>query len=335
MRIILTGASGYLGSQLVGLWLQDEKIKEIIVIDLKDPKFIFEKDNPKITFIKKNVADVDFEKEVSDPEKIDAVFHAAYLIRTPFFNRKEHVRSNIQGAENIFKFTLNNKIKKLIHFSTVAIYGANQENSLEIPFKESDPIKENRITYGKDKGEIEKILEKLNLKYRNQSETEISVLRIGSVAGPFGKSVVGKKGLQSFMRGLFPFIPVASERSARQFVHEDDIVDAVNFCLFENFGEKYNIFNLAPNGFLTFQEIARILNKKVLKLPKFALSLIFQISWYLSFGKIPTPPGVINSYVYPIIVDGLKICSRGFKYSYTGRDAFIALKGRHSPNSNP
>ena len=330
MRIILTGASGYLGSQLMDLWLRDERIEEIIAIDLKDPKFLFERDNPKVRFIQKNIADIDFEKEIAEPEKIDAVVHAAYLIRTPYFNRQEHLRSNIFGAENIFKFTLNNKVPKLIHFSTVAVYGAKKENSLDIPFRENDPIKEDKIAYGKDKKEIEKILWDLNQKYQNQSETEISVLRIGSVSGPFGKFVIGKKGLQSFLRGVLPFIPIIGESSARQFVHEDDIVDAVNFCLFTNLENRYNIFNLAPNGFLTFREIAKILNKKVLKLPKFFLRMIFWLTWRLSLGKIPTPPFVVNSYAYPIFVDGLKICSKGFNYKYTGRDAFLSLKGRYS-----
>lgn len=330
MRIILTGASGYLGSQLMDLWLKDERINEVIAIDLKEPKFLFQKDSPKVRFIQKNIADIDFEKEISEPEKINAVVHAAYLIRTPYFHRNDHIRSNIFGAENIFKFTLNNRIKKLIHFSTVAIYGAKKENSLEKPFRESDPIKEDEIIYGKDKGEIEKILQNLNQKYQHQSETEISVLRIGSVAGPFGKHVVGKKGLQSFFRGALPLLPITGNSSARQFVHEDDIVDAVNFCLFSNLENRYNIFNLAPNGFLTFREIAKILNKKTIKLPKFFLQAFFSLTWHLSFGKIPTPPHVVNSYAYPILVYGLKICSKGFSYQYTGRDAFLALKGRYS-----
>ncbi|MEK7137919.1 MAG: NAD-dependent epimerase/dehydratase family protein, partial [Patescibacteria group bacterium] len=298
MRIILTGASGYLGSQLIDLWLKDSRIQEVIAIDLKDPRFLFHKDSPKVRFIQKNIADIDFEREIENPGSIDAVVHAAYFIRTPYFNRNKHIRSNIFGAENIFKFTLNNRIRKLIHFSTVAIYGAKKENSLDVPFKESDPIKEDRIAYGKDKGEIEKILQSLNQKYQNQSETEISVLRIGSVAGPFGKFVIGKKGLQSFFRGALPILPVTGNSSARQFVHEDDIVGAVNFCLFENLENRYSIFNLAPNGFMTFREIARTFNKKVLKLPKFFLQIFFWLTWHLSLGHIPTPPFVVNSYAY-------------------------------------
>jgi len=334
MRIILTGASGYIGSQLMDLWLKEDRIEEIIAIDLKDPRFLFEKNNPKVRFIKKNVADINFEAELPNFGEIGAVVHAAYLIRTPYFHKAEHLRSNIFGAENVFKFALNNKILKLIHFSTVAVYGAKKGNSLERPFKENDAIQEDKITYGKDKGEIEKILQNLNQKYQNQSETEISVLRIGSVSGPFGKLVVGKKGLQSFLRGLLPFIPITGEVSARQFVHEDDIIAAVNFCLFEPLGEKYNVFNLAPNGLLTFREIAKILNKKIFKFPKFFFRTVFWLAWHLSLGKIPTPPGVVNSYAYPIIVDGLEICSKGFDYKYTGRDAFLALKGRYSKTSN-
>ncbi|MEK7181164.1 MAG: NAD-dependent epimerase/dehydratase family protein [Patescibacteria group bacterium] len=330
MKIILTGASGYIGSQLVDLWLKDNRIEEIIAIDLKDPKFLFEESGPKIRFIKKNVADIDFEKEIPNPEEINAVVHAAYLIRTPYFKKDIEFqdRSNFVGAENIFRFALRNNISRLVHFSTVAVYGADPKNNFTRLFKEEDELREVHIKYGVDKKSIERNLEELVSKYH--AETTVSALRVGSVSGPFSKYVVKKKGLLSFFRGFLPFIPVTSGYSARQFVHEDDVVSAVNLCAFGNLENKFNVFNIAPNGYLTFGDIAKFLGKKTLAIPRPIVAFLFFILWHLSFGKIPTPPNVINSYSFPILVDGTKIYSYGFQYKYSCLEAFASLKGKFS-----
>ncbi len=328
MKVLLTGASGYLGSQLVNSWLEDDRIEKIITLDLKDPQFLFNKKNSKIHFLKGNLADIDLGKELETVGPIDAVLHAAYLIRQPYFKKdlKFQEHSNFQGSENAFRFAFRNNIPKLIQFSSVAIYGARKENTLERGFIESSETQENAIAYGRDKKLIEKNLEDLAAQYR--APTQVFVLRIGSVSGPFGKNLVKKKGLQKFLRGFFPFIPVVGEHSMRQFVHEDDVIKAVNFCLFQDLEEKYLIFNVAPNEYLTFREIAKLLNKKVLQLPKFLSNLAFNLIWHLTLGKVPTPPGTINTYTYPIFVDGSKICSYGFRYDYTCLDAFLSLKGK-------
>lgn len=329
MRIILTGASGYIGSQLVDVWRKDDRIEEIIAIDIKDPKFLFDKNDSKIRFIKKNIADIDFEKEIPNLEEISAVIHAAYLIRTPYFKKDIEFqnRSNFVGAENIFRLALRNNISRLIHFSTVAAYGANPQNNLSQLFKEGNELREVYIKYGVDKKNIERNLEELVGKYH--AGTIVSALRVGSVSGPFGKYVVKKKGLLSFFRGILPFIPVTSGYSARQFVHEDDVVSAVNLCIFGNLENKFNVFNIAPNGYLTFRDIAKFLGKKTLAIPRPIVAFMFFILWHLSFGKIPTPPSVINSYSFPILVDGSKICSSGFRYEYSCLEAFASLKGKH------
>ncbi len=332
MTILLTGASGYLGSLLMELWLQDERVQKIIAIDLKEPQFIFSENHPKVHFIKKNIKDLDLEKELGLFFPIDVVAHAAYIIRTPFFKKDLEYQkaSNFESAENIFKFAFRNNIPKLIHFSTVAVYGAKKINRLDQPFSETAPLSEDKIAYGQDKKIIELKLEELYSKYKPQ--TQVSVLRIGSVAGPFGKNIVKKSGLQSFFRGFLPFIPVVSRVSARQFIHEDDIVRSVNFCAEANLIEKYTVFNLAPQGYLTFTEIAKILGKTPFHFPRFLARFFFWLVWYLSFGKIPTPPHVVNSYSFPIIVDGTKINQAGLNYIYTGLDAFLALKGKHAEN---
>lgn len=328
MRILLTGASGYLGNQLMASWLADPEVEKIIAIDLKDPGPLFTRENTKIHFIKANIADLDLDKELEGFLPIDVVAHAAYLIRTPYFKKNKDFQrhSNFKGAENIFRFALRNKVGRLIHFSSVAVYGAEKGNTLGRPFQESDAMREEAIQYGKDKKLIEKELEKLIPEYH--VPTKVFILRIGSVTGPFGK-IVKKEGLLRFFRSFLPFIPVTNKNSARQFIHEDDLIDAVRHCsTAESFSNNFYRFNLAPSGFITFKEAAKYLGKKILPVPHFVARIFFFFVWHLSLGKIPVPPGVIKSYSFPIVVDGSKITSSGFNYQYSCLDALLAIKGR-------
>lgn len=332
MKIFLTGASGYLGSLLIDSWLSDSRIEKIIALDVNRPRFLFGADHPKIHFIQKNLADVDLDLELQKFMPIDIVAHAAYFIRTPYFKKDQGYQkhSNFTGAANVFNFVFSNNISKLIHFSTVASYGALPANDTSKKFIESDSLNESQIAYGRDKKLVEEDLKSLFSKY--SPTTQVFVLRIGSVAGPFLQNMVKKLGLQRFLKTWSFFTPVTNNKGARQYVHEDDAVGAVNFCAANSFaGERFLTFNVAADCFLTFKEMARLLRKKAVKIPHYVAKLVFSLAWNLSLGFLPTPPGTINSYSYPIIVDGSAITKYGFSYKYNCPEAFLGTKGKFAP----
>jgi UDP-glucose 4-epimerase len=329
MTILLTGSSGYIGSLLLDSWVNNPDINKIIAIDSKPPRFLPRNAHPKIHFIQKNIAHLDLEKELGSHHSIDAVVHTAYIIKTSYSKSATKLQNeaNFSGLENILKFSLQHKIPKFIHFGTVASYGANPENSIKEPFSESAPLRENTIKYGSDKKNIEKLISQI-LTSQNSNSTLVTIFRIGSVSGPFLQNVVKKTGLMSFFRGAFPFIPIVNNESARQYIHEEDVVGAVNFILHHEAKESLTIFNLAAPEIFTFREIAQLLNKKIIKIPFWLAKLSFYFLWHLSLGKIPTPPGVINSYAYPIVVDGKKINQFGYSYNYSGKEALLASAGK-------
>ncbi|MFA6354750.1 MAG: NAD-dependent epimerase/dehydratase family protein [Candidatus Paceibacterota bacterium] len=329
MKIFITGASGYIGSLLINSWLSNPEIEKIIALDVKSPRFLWNENNPKIHFIQKNLADINIEEELKSFGSVDVVIHAAYFIRTPYFKKALIYQrySNFDGAKNIFEFCFKNNIKKLIHFGTVASYGARLENSLDKKFRESDSLEEEAIAYGCDKKIIEENLSQFFEDHK--PATDVVVLRLGSVSGPFLINTVKKIGLLSFFRGLSPFIPITGELSARQYIHEDDVVSAINFLIRKGSSQnEINIYNLAADCYLTFREIASRLKKKTIKIPFSLANLVFRIFWNLSCGLVPTPPNVINSYTFPIIVDNSKLIAAGFKYKFNCQESLLGSAGK-------
>lgn len=331
MKVLITGASGYLGSMITYFLYQEPEIEKIYALDIQKPKILWQP-NEKIIFIQKNLVD-DWEKDI---DEVDVIFHFAFWIRRPFwwFQLKKHLYENSFGLEKVLNFAQIKKVKKIIALSSIAVYGANKENNHQVPFKEDSALKEKEYLYGKEKIEMEKKLKDFSEKNK---EIKVIVLRLATVTGPFAQKYFKKGGLLKFMKNFAPFIVLASNNSLRQYVHEDDVCQSILLWLKTETENNFEVFNIAPPSFVYFRDLAKILGKKTVKVPYWFLKISFSLCWLLSLGKIPTAPGSVNSYSFPIVVDGSKITNYGFSYKYSALDAFLGEKGYFqnlfSPNS--
>ncbi len=132
MKVLITGATGFIGSYLVkrihGLGYRCR----CLVRDLSKAKEIFKGFN-EIEFVVGDITDLDSLENIT--EDIDFVFHLASirghdLPSQEAFERFRKV--NVIGTKNIFKACLRNeKIKKIFHFSSTAVYGIPREHLLD------------------------------------------------------------------------------------------------------------------------------------------------------------------------------------------------------------
>jgi len=329
MKILVTGSSGYIGSMLVDQLLQNESVTAIVGIDEKEPAFLYDRHHPKFSFVQDSLENPKWMDRVKQFGSYDAIFHTAYHIKTPYTKKakEKHKKANIGGAQLVFQFAFEQQIPFLLHCSTVASYGARKKNAVERPLEETDPLSEHINQYGIDKKIIEENLQSLYA--QKKPKTRVAIFRIGSVTGPFAQSRAKKSGLLPFLKGAMPCIPVVGNTSLRQYVHEDDVVSSMITIFKQPCGGNYEIYNIAPQSHLSFSDIADILKKYDLPIPFFIAKFTFSFLWHVTRGKIPTPPGTINSYTYPIFVDGTKITQCNFSYQYTARDAFVAKIGRY------
>lgn len=324
MKILITGGSGYVGSMLTHQLSRHSRVEKIYVIDVKKPKFLW-KENKKIRFINKNLID-DWEKDIEELPEI--IIHLAFHIRRAFWpsRLKKNIFENRFGFEKLLTFAQNEEIRKVIVSSSIAVYGARRGNDPTKPFSEDDDLRESEYLYGIEKIEMEKIAENFFLKDKRK---KMVILRLATISGPFAQKIYKKGGLLNFLKNISPLIPLISEKSLRQYVHEDDVIEVIKFLIFNDFSDNYLVLNVAPDDFLYFSQIANLLGKKVIRIPYNLAKMFFLFFWYFSLGKIPTAPGSVNSYVFPIRVSNERIKSLGFKFKYTAKDAFWADKGRY------
>ncbi len=325
-NIIVTGAAGYVGGMVVDRLLEIHPEVSVVGIDLLPmPKEWHLK--KRVSWIQADLATDEWQKKALGRGPIDAIIHCAFRIRTPFGKIKAYEKNNRTASENTFAFAFKNRIPSLVYLSTVSLYGARRENIGRL-LKENDPFLETKNPYGYQKKLIEEDLNRL-IRYMNPV-TRITTLRLNSVTGPRSQSLSSKFGLITFLKKLLPFVIELNPHWARQFVHEDDVVDAILASLARNGGEIMTPYNVAPKRFLEVADIARALNKKILRLPPWLVKAALFVLWPVSFGKL-VPASAADGLIYPVNVDGSAIeKDLNFKYRYTAEEALIGKVGRYA-----
>lgn len=340
--VVVTGAAGYVGQMLVERFAARDDVACVIGLD----KEAFPEELQgieKLVYICANTADDSWQQEVESYAP-DVIVHTAWHIREIYGDRKTTWLWNIDGSDNVFDVAFRNEsVKRLIHFSTVASYGALPINTTEHRYTEDEPFRKTEYLYAEEKRIAE---EHLKEKYdASDKHVSVSIIRPAAITGPRGRfmrirfglqaALSGSlKGQQSFVYDLISlwvsWVPVTS-KWLRQYVHEDDVTAIVERIAFGELVYGYEAFNLAPPGPAVYgKDMAKAVGKRTLPIQPWMAQLAFFVMWNLTLGKVPTAPGSWRGYSYPIAVDGTKVTRMlGYKYSCESFDAFYYTDGTY------
>ncbi len=346
-RVFITGAAGYVGAMLCEQFAKREDVELVIGLD-REPLPEMLAHEPKLLYIQANTVDLGWEAHVRTHTP-DIVVHTAWQIRELYGKQTLEWYWNIDGSNRVFDFAFAEpSVQKLIHFSTVASYGAFADNTVDHFFTEKEPFRKTPYLYAEEKRICEEHLEERYKKVKTLGQAQdkqVFIIRPAAITGPRGRFTRIRFGLQAALSGALrgqksflyelvslwvSWVPV-TPTWLRQYVHEDDIANAVALFAFENVAGEYEAFNLAPPGAVVRgADMARVVGKRMLPIYPWMARLAFFWMWHLTRGKIPTSPGSWRGYSYPIAVDGSKISRLyGYTYSRSSLDAFQYTDGRY------
>ncbi len=343
--ILITGASGYVGGMLVRDFAAREDVEKIIGID-KVPISDFIQNiegGEKLVYIQKNTADA-WEEEARGYAP-DIVIHTAWQIREIYGDKNLEWSWNIDGSDKVFNFAFEEpSVKKLIHFSTVASYGAYATNTIEHRYKEEEAFREMDYLYAESKRIAEAHLKtKYDLAKGDRPDISVAIVRPAAITGPRGRYMRIRFGLQAALAGqlkdnfayrvisgMVSFVPV-TPKWVRQFIHEDDVVGIIRRLAFGEPAGPYEVFNICPPGdVVRGSDMARAVGKKTVPVEPWMVRIPFFFFWHLTRGKIPTGRGAWKGYSYPIAVDGSKVTEKlDYEYTSTPFDAFYYTDGTY------
>lgn len=346
--VFITGAGGYVGAMLVRQFAARADVEKIIGID-KEPLPELIQDEPKLIYIQKNLSDAGWEEEAL-PYQPDIVIHAAWQIREMYGDKETQWKWNIDGSDRVFDFCFEHHfVKRLVHFSTVASYGARKENSVNHLFTEAEGFRKSDYSYAEEKRIVEAHLEEkyairqAQAKQTNADDIQVAIVRPAAITGPRGRYMRIRFGLQAALSGqlkesfihklislMVSFVP-ATHTWVRQFIHEDDVVRIVELLAFSPLKKAYDAFNICPPGAVVrAPDMAKAVGKRVIYVHPQLIRFVFFIMWHGTRGRVPTSRGGWKSYSYPIAVDGSKLTREyGFEYSAPSLDAFYYTNGKY------
>ncbi len=275
--ILITGAAGFIGSNLVVELLKTQSPLHIIGIDNMNDyydvsikeyrlaeinKVLAKHPDSKWTFIKGNIADKPLIDELFETYKPSVVVNLAAQagVRYSITNPDVYIESNIIGFYNILEACRNNPVEHLVYASSSSVYGSNKK----VPYSTDDKVDNPVSLYAATKKSNELLAHSYSKLYNIPS----TGLRFFTVYGPAGRPDMAYFGFTNKLINGETIKIFNFGNCKRDFTYVDDIVEGVKRVVQhapeKQMGEDglpippykvYNIGNSNPENLLDFVNI--------------------------------------------------------------------------------
>ncbi len=228
MKVMITGAAGFIGSTLSHKLLARgdsvygiDNMNNYYDVTLKEARLKRLTPQTGFTFEKLDIADRAGMESLFKREKFDAVMNLAAQagVRYSIENPQAYIDANLVGFCNVLEGCRHSGVKHLVFASSSSVYGANTK----MPFSEHDNVDHPVSLYAASK----KANELMAHSYAHLYQLPCTGLRFFTVYGPWGRPDMA---LFKFTKGILAGepIPVFNEgKMVRDFTYIDDIVEGV------------------------------------------------------------------------------------------------------------
>jgi len=228
MKVMITGAAGFIGSTLSHKLLARgdsvygiDNMNDYYDVTLKEARLKRLTPQKGFTFEKLDIANRAGMESLFKREKFDAVMNLAAQagVRYSIENPQAYIDANLVGFCNVLEGCRHSGVKHLVFASSSSVYGANTK----MPFSEHDNVDHPVSLYAASK----KANELMAHSYAHLYKLPCTGLRFFTVYGPWGRPDMA---LFKFTKGILAGepIPVFNEgKMVRDFTYIDDIVEGV------------------------------------------------------------------------------------------------------------
>lgn len=269
--ILVTGAAGFIGANLVKRLFADVPTATIIGIDsvndyydvrLKEYRLDELNKNDSFTFIKGNIADKELINSIFEKYKPAVVVNLAAQagVRYSITNPDAYIESNLIGFFNILEACRNYPVEHLVYASSSSVYGSNKK----VPYSTDDKVDNPVSLYAATKKSNELMAHAYSKLYNIPS----TGLRFFTVYGPAGRPDMAYFGFTNKLVNGETIKIFNYGNCKRDFTYVDDIVEGV-VRVMQGAPEKkngedglpippyavYNIGNNQPENLLDFVQI--------------------------------------------------------------------------------
>ena len=269
--IFVTGASGFIGANLVKRILTSEPSAKVIGLDsmndyydvrIKEARLAELQQFPDYTFVKGNLADKALITSIFEQYHPEIVVNlgAQAGVRYSITNPDAYIESNMIGFYNILEACRHYPVEHLVYASSSSVYGSNKK----VPYSTDDKVDNPVSLYAATKKSNELMAHAYSKLYNIPS----TGLRFFTVYGPAGRPDMAYFGFTNKLRDGKTIQIFNYGNCKRDFTYVDDIVEGVVRVMKKPPEKKtgedglpvppyavYNIGNSNPENLLDFVQI--------------------------------------------------------------------------------
>ena len=270
--VLVTGAAGFIGSNLVRRLFHDFRNVKVIgidsITDYYDVNIKYERLkeieslNRDWTFVRASIADKDVVERIFFETPISVVVNLAAQagVRYSITNPDAYIQSNLIGFYNILEACRHHEVEHLVYASSSSVYGSNKK----VPYSTDDKVDNPVSLYAATKKSNELMAHAYSKLYNIPS----TGLRFFTVYGPAGRPDMAYFGFTNKLREGKTIQIFNYGNCKRDFTYVDDIVEGVvrvmQHAPEKSVGEDglpnppyavYNIGNNNPENLLDFVTI--------------------------------------------------------------------------------
>lgn len=246
MKVLVTGATGFIGTNLVRELISRGYKVNCLYRDLLKTKVL---SHPDITLCRGDI--LDYESVRAAMSGCSGVFHTAAF--TGVWTRKPEIiyRLNVDGTANVLEAALAEKVSDIVITSTAGVYGPSLDGMI-------DEKHDNKIAHFSRYEETKQTAENLALSYISRGLN----VRIVSPTRVFGPGIMNDSNsltrmINLYNSGKWRIIP-GDGKSVGNYVYIDDVVEGHILVMEKGkTGEKY----LLGGENVTYNDFFRILSE--------------------------------------------------------------------------
>ncbi len=314
--VLVTGAGGYIGRQLIEALARDRRgLQTIVAADIRHPP---EAERlPGVEYVSADVRAPNL-AEVFRRYAVDLVAHLAAIVNPGRqSNRQLEYEVDVLGTQNVLRACLDAGVRKFIYTSSGAAYGYHADNPAWLD--EEDALRGNReFAYSDHKRLVEEML----ARWREEHPELLQLIfRPGTILGARARNQITDLFDKPYVLGL------TGAESPFVIIWDQDVVGAILRGIHAG---GTGTFNLAGDGTLTLRDMAAIMRKPYVPLP---VGLVTAALWLLKKLKLTQyGPEQVNFLRYRPVLSNRRLKE---EFGYTPRkttrevfEHFLEVRGR-------
>jgi nucleoside-diphosphate-sugar epimerase len=321
LTVAVTGASGRVGPALLSRLAASDSVAQILALGRHPTEEMSGLD--KVEFRRVDVRDVDALGRAL--RGVDVVAHLAFSLYGIWQGEAELFETNVRGTANVARAAVAAGARRFVYTSSAAVYGGRSSSD---PLPESAEMRApGRLFYARHKTQAELLVRKIV----EDSSAELFVLRPCGIAGPHAAGAPARHLTPGARRGVAGLMALAGRFGVLpappvpvQFVHEDDVAQAVELALLGD--GPAGTYNLAGEGILDGEEAVRLLGARPLPVPRRVVSASLRM--LLSLPPVIPALSWPALVIAPVILDTRRAREQlGWKPRYSSAEALASTRG--------